>query len=119
MQEGVKYKVVGDSIAYGGPKKYEPYIQRSNQSLTECIDFLRSVGVISKIDLGEIVSTPGDNMGCYRRFQILIDRSVETLWSNLSKVERGRVFDYARAWMGNEMAEVPLDLYKKIEDFEE
>lgn len=114
----MRYKIVGDYVTYGGPSPYKAEVTYNrNMSLTEAIDFIKSRILLKDVELNTIYSTKEDRMGCYNRFEIREDHDVETMWHHLTKAERRELFEYAEAWMGNEMAEIPA-LAEKIKNFE-
>ena len=115
----MKYKIVGDHVTYGGPKNYGHDITyRKNLSLSQAIDYIRENTNHADVDIEKVYSqksTP-ENMGCYKRFEIVKDTSTSTLWENMTDAERFDLFDYAESWMDNEMAQPPK-LLDKIRGF--
>ena len=114
-----KYKITGDYVLYGGPKNYsDDFVVCRNLSPLIAI---RKISELTgeqedNISLFKIYKTKEDSMGCYHRYRITKDMSVDTIWSNLSAKERFDLFDYADSWMQNEMCEIP-EVAGKIESF--
>jgi len=129
-----KYKIVGDHVVYGGPQNYQIRTQAQEKSfyalqprsslyasdltLLEAIDWIKQKNIDERDEIGidavmSELSTP-KNMGCYNRYEIIEDRSIDTIWKYLSKIEKMELFDYANAYMDNECGDVPL-LRKKTE----
>lgn len=114
----MKFKIVGDYVTYGGVAPFSPSVKDTNLCISKAIDILRENGISGEIDIDTIYKTKEDSMGCYSRFQIQRDSSVETIWSNLSAQDKKDIFRFAEAYMLNETAIVP-ELAKKIEGFDD
>lgn len=112
-----KYMVIGDFVVYGGPKNYSrDKIYIKNSTLNECIEYVKAKTLINDVDINYIFSSKEDQMGCYSRYEIIIDKTIETIWINLSKQEKERIFSFAESWIQNEMVQ-PDDLIKKIQGY--
>ena len=115
-----RYSVVGDTVTYGGPKKFSiDNWHLSGATLMDCIDYVKS-RISSEenpdIDLDTILSTKEDSMGTYTRYMIQRDNSIETVWLSLKQEERALLFKYALERLDE------LDSYNplrdKIKDYE-
>jgi hypothetical protein len=98
-----KYRVVGDTVTYGGPKNFSvDNWHLSGATLLDCIDFVKSrVLEDSCIDIDTILSTREDSMGTYTRYIIQRDNSIETIWIYLSQGERVELFQSAIAHLSS------------------
>lgn len=84
-----KYKITSDSVSYGQPGPYKGYNLKTNLSISQAIDEMRSNVMVKNIDIGVVYDTSQDSMGCYRRYKIEEDHSIETTWDNLT-IDRKR-----------------------------
>lgn len=93
----------------------------SNANLMACLNYVKEKCGVDSPDLDTIYSENVDQsktMGCYNRYEVKKDFSIETIWANLNKKEKSELFDYAKSWMEKGMV-VPSELLRKIEFFEE
>lgn len=99
----MKYQVLGDYVTYGEMKQFSDLTTHAkNLSISKAIDFVREKTKAEEIEIGTVVRTPEDSMGCYSRYVIHEDKSLETIWENLSLGEKHKVFSYALNWAQNE-----------------
>ncbi len=90
----MRYKVMLGSCTYGGKETPTDSTVMSDVTLPMALAFLEAKlgrDEYEGVEIGKVVKTKPDSMGCYSIYLLKEDRSPDTIWAHLSDEEKGAV----------------------------